>query len=38
LLDARSARADAHAASLTAAANLAFVMGSMTSRRDSWLE
>lgn len=38
LLDARSARADAHAASLTAAANLAFVMGPMTSRRDSWLE
>ena len=31
LLDARQARADAHAASLVAAANLAFVLGSMTS-------
>ena len=31
LLDARQARADAHAASLIAAANLAFVLGTMTS-------
>ncbi|BCP51486.1 protein CyaE [Kaistia sp. 32K] len=31
LLDARQARADAHAASLIAAANLAFVLGAMTS-------
>ncbi len=31
LLDARQAQADAHAAALIAAANLAFVMGSMTS-------
>ena len=31
LLDARQARADAHAASLVAAASLAFVLGSMTS-------
>lgn len=38
LLDARSARVDAHAASLAAAANLAFVMGEMTSRRDSWAD
>lgn len=33
LLDARQARADAHAASLVAAANLAFVLGAMTSPR-----
>lgn len=33
LLDARQARADAHAASLIAAANLAFVLGAMTSER-----
>jgi len=32
LLDARQARADAHAASLIAAANLAFMLGSMSSR------
>lgn len=32
LLVARQARADAHAASLAAAANLAFVLGAMTSR------
>lgn len=38
LLDARNARLDAHAASLAAAANLAFVMGEMTSRRDSWAD
>lgn len=38
LLDARSAHSDAHAASLSAAANLAFVMGAMTAHRDSWLE
>ncbi|WP_334175197.1 TolC family protein [Pseudoxanthobacter sp.] len=31
LLDAREAQADAHAAALVAAANLAFVMGAMTS-------
>ncbi|CAH1668923.1 Protein CyaE [Hyphomicrobiales bacterium] len=32
LLDARQARADAHMAALVAASNLAFVLGSMTSR------
>jgi len=32
LLDARLAQSDAHAASLVAAANLAFVLGNMTSR------
>ncbi|PXW61928.1 outer membrane protein TolC [Chelatococcus asaccharovorans] len=32
LLDARQARADAHAAALVAASNLAFVLGAMTSR------
>jgi len=32
LLVARQAQADAHAASLVAAANLAFVLGAMTSR------
>lgn len=32
LLDARQAQADAHAAALTGAANLAFVVGAMTSR------
>lgn len=32
LLDARQAQADAHAAALTAAANLAFLVGAMTSR------
>lgn len=38
LLDARSAHADAYAASLSAAAGLAFVMGAMTAHRESWLE
>ncbi|WP_336800769.1 TolC family protein [Kaistia sp. MMO-174] len=33
LLDARQSQADAHAASLVAAANLAFVLGAMTSPR-----
>jgi len=37
LLDAREARSDAYAASLSAAANLAFVMGKMTSERESWI-
>lgn len=37
LLDAREARSDAYAASLSAAANLAFVMGKMTSDRESWI-
>lgn len=38
LLDAREARSDAHAASLSAAANLAFAMGAMTTQRESWIE
>lgn len=38
LLDARNAHSDAHAASLSAAANLAFVMGAMTAHRESWVE
>lgn len=37
LLDAREARLDAYAASLSAAGNLAFVMGRMTSQRESWI-
>lgn len=36
LLDAQQARIDARTASQTAAANLAFVMGAMTSPRESW--
>ncbi len=38
LLDAQQARIDARTASQTAAANLAFVMGAMTSSRESWNE
>src|SRR5690606_7972139 len=37
LLDARLVQSDAHAASLMAAANLAFVMGQMNAGRESWL-
>src|SRR5690606_467037 len=37
LLDAQQARIDARTASQTAAANLAFVMGAMTSSRESWV-
>ncbi len=37
-LDAQQARVDARMVSQTAAANLAFVMGSMTSSRESWLD
>lgn len=36
LLDAQQARMDARTASQTAAANLAFAMGAMTSPRESW--
>jgi outer membrane protein TolC len=37
LLEARQARADAYNAAMAAAANLAFVMGRMTTPRSSWL-
>lgn len=37
LLDARQARADAYAAALIAAADLAFLLGQMTSAQDTWL-
>ena len=38
LLDAKEARSDAYAASLSAAANLAFVMGAINTSRESWIE
>jgi len=38
LLDARQARMEARTASQTAAANLAFVMGAMTTPRDTWID
>lgn len=37
LLDARQAQTDAYGASLLAAANLAFLLGNMTSAQDNWL-